>query len=91
MTDVCATFRPFFNGLIIANNDFNPESGYKKLQEKTCNAISFARLHITNPDLAQRIIESVTLNTNYDYKTFYGAGLPDKSKGYTDYPAYERE
>ncbi len=67
MSDVCATLRPFFNGLIIANNGFNPESGYKKLQEKTCNAISFARLHMTNPDLADRIIENTTVNTHFDY------------------------
>ena len=91
MSDVCATLRPFFNGLIIANNDFNRESGYKKLQEKSCNAISFARLHITNPDLAYRIIESITLNTNFDFSTFYGSALADKSKGYTDYPIYKRD
>jgi hypothetical protein len=24
ITDVCATLRPYFNGIIIANNDFNP-------------------------------------------------------------------
>jgi len=29
--DICSALRPFFNGLIVANNGFNPESGLKKL------------------------------------------------------------
>jgi N-ethylmaleimide reductase len=86
--DNCKTLRPYFKGLIIANHGFNPETGLKKIQEGSCDAISFARLHITNPDLAVRIEKGAPLNTEYDFKTFYGVGLPDKEKGFTDYLPY---
>ncbi|MBP9838794.1 MAG: hypothetical protein KBC84_08775 [Proteobacteria bacterium] len=51
--------------------------------------MSFARLHITNPDLTDRIINNYPLNTDLDYSTLYGVGLPDKRKGYTDYLPYK--
>lgn len=60
------------------------------MQSFECNAVSFARLHITNPDLFERIVKNAPLNTEYDYSTFYGAGLEDKSKGYTDYPLLQK-
>jgi 2,4-dienoyl-CoA reductase-like NADH-dependent reductase (Old Yellow Enzyme family) len=91
MADVCRTLRPYFNGLIFANNGFDADSGYNKLQEKTCNAVSFAKLHITNPDLAERIISGVRLNINYDYSSFYGSGLANKAQGYTEYPNYTKD
>jgi len=50
--DVCKTFRPAFTGLIIANNGFNAETGLEKLRSRDCDAVSFAKLYITNPDLA---------------------------------------
>lgn len=86
--DVCKTFRQYFKGLIIANNEFTPETGLKKMEAGSCDAVSFARLHITNPDLKERILNNYPLNTNYDYSTFYGAHLEDKAKGYTDYQSY---
>lgn len=90
IANVCAVLRPHYNGIIIANNGFTPETGLKKMQSFECNAVSFARLHITNPDLFERIVKNAPLNTEYDYSTFYGAGLEDKSKGYTDYPLLQK-
>jgi N-ethylmaleimide reductase len=87
IADVCKTLRPYFKGVIIANNEFTPETGLKKMEEGSCDAVSFARLFITNPDLEQRIFKKAPLNTTYDFSTFYGAHLEDKTKGYTDYPA----
>ena len=83
--------RPFFKGLIFANIGLNPEKGLYKLHSKTCDAIAFARLYITNPDLAERLATGAPLNTKFDYGTFYGLGLPDKAKGYTDYTFYKAE
>jgi hypothetical protein len=34
--------------------------------------VSFGRLYICNPDLAERIISGVEINTKYDWATFYG-------------------
>ena len=90
MADVCKLLRPYFSGLIFANNGFDAESGYSKLQEKSCNAVSFAKLHITNPDLAERIISGVRLNINYDYGSFYGSMLANKAQGHTDYGSYSK-
>jgi N-ethylmaleimide reductase len=74
--------------VIIANNEFTPETGLKSMEEGKCDAVSFARLYITNPDLEQRIFNKSPLNTDYDYSTFYGANLT--AKGYTDYPALKQ-
>jgi N-ethylmaleimide reductase len=86
--DNCRTLRPYFKGLIFANNGFNPETGLKKIQEGSCDGVSFGKLHISNPDLTERIEKGVPLNTAIDIKTIYGLGLPDPEKGYTDYPTY---
>lgn len=91
IADVTKTFRPFFNGILASNVGYDAQTGLEKLKSKTCDAIVFARLHITNPDLAERLASGAPLNTNYDFGTFYGANLPDKSKGYTDYPPYKAE
>jgi N-ethylmaleimide reductase len=88
LPDVCKALRPYFKGVIIANNGFNPETGLKKIQEGSCDAVSFGRLHIANPDLAKRLELGVPVNTSFDYKSFYGNKLTDKSQGYIDYPTY---
>ena len=88
--DVCKSLKPFFNGLIIANNDLTPETGLKKMEEGTCDAVSFARLYITNPDLEWRIINGAPLDTNYDYSTFYGPNLEGVTKGFSEYPPFKK-
>jgi N-ethylmaleimide reductase len=49
--------------------------------------ISFGRLYISNPDLAERLIEGKELNTNWDMKTFFGT--EHGVNGYIDYPRYD--
>lgn len=90
--DVCKALRPFFKGLIIANYGFNQETGLKKLQSGTCDAVSFGRLYISNPDLAERIIHGYPIETNSNYKTFYGNMMEEKDRhqGYIDYPFYKK-
>ena len=53
-----------------------------------CDAISFGQLFITNPDLAERIINNYECNSNFDKSTFYGNA--NGPKGYTDYPIYKK-
>ncbi len=83
--DVAKAFRPYFSGILIDNDSFNGETGLAKIREGSCDAISFGRLYISNPDLADRILNGWQVNTKWDMKTFYG---PFGKNGYTDYPFY---
>ena len=49
--------------------------------------ISFGRLYVSNPDLAERILKGQEPNKNWVFATFYGH--QHGAKGYTDYPFYE--
>ena len=51
--------------------------------------VSFGRLYISNPDLAERIVNGWPVNSNWDLKTFYG--VEHGAKGLTDYPAYNQQ
>lgn len=79
--------RPHFTGLFIANDNFTPEKGIHAIRNGWADMVSFGRLYISNPDLAERIVKAQELNTKYDMATFYGSQFG--SKGYTDYPCYE--
>jgi N-ethylmaleimide reductase len=46
--------------------------------------ISFGKLYISNPDLAERLIKGKKLNLKWDMKTFYGT--EHGKLGYSDYP-----
>lgn len=74
-----------FGGVLIANESFNLETAQQVLAAGEADAISFGKDFIANPDLAQRLNINAPLNP-YDASTFYGAGLADPEKGYTDYP-----
>ena len=52
MEDPIKALRPSFPGIIIGNLEFTPEKGLEKITSGDCDAISFARLYISNPDLA---------------------------------------
>lgn len=87
--DVCKTFRPFFNGIIIGNYGFNPESGLKAIREGHCDLISFGKDYIAHPDLAERIINGWELDNKLDFTTLYTNKEKGKVAGYTDYPFYK--
>lgn len=72
MPDVAKVLRPYFKGILIDNDSFNPETGLKRIKDNVCDMISFGRLYISNPDLAERIVNGWPLNSNWDMKTFYG-------------------
>lgn len=54
--DVCKAFRPYYKGIIIGNDSLDEVTGLTKMREGTCDAVSFGRLYISNPDLAERIV-----------------------------------
>jgi 2,4-dienoyl-CoA reductase-like NADH-dependent reductase (Old Yellow Enzyme family) len=76
--------RKAFGGFTIANDGLTPEKGAALVESGEADAVSFGRLYIANPDLAERIRVGAPLNPlNRDtiyYKT---------AEGYTDYPALE--
>lgn len=84
--DVAAALRPYFSGLLVDNDGFDEKTGIEKIRSGLCDAISFGRLYISNPDLAERIINGWELNWKWDMATFYDT--KSGAKGYTDYPFY---
>jgi N-ethylmaleimide reductase len=76
--------RKIFNGKIIANGGFEPDSAEKAIEQGAADAIAFGRYFISNPDLPRRIREELPLAA-FDRDTFYTF----EAKGYTDYPFYD--
>lgn len=74
-----------FGGVLIANEGFTRETAQQELALGDADAVSFAKLFISNPDLPHRLQINALL-TPFIPKTFYGYGLPDPVVGYTDYP-----
>ena len=62
------------------------ERGLEFLKNGWADMISFGRLYISNPDLAERLTKNQQVSTKVDFKTFFS---PFNPKGYTDYPFYE--
>jgi N-ethylmaleimide reductase len=75
--------RNIFNGKIVANGGFEPESASAAIEEGNADAIAFGRYFVSNPDLPRRLREGFPLAT-YDRDTFYTFD----AKGYTDYQFY---
>lgn len=82
--NVYETFRNYFDGVLIANNGFDFESGNKIIENGQVDMVGFGRLYIANPDLVQRFENGWPLNKPND-KTFYTPG----PEGYIDYPKYK--
>jgi N-ethylmaleimide reductase len=57
------------------------EEADKEVASGRADAVAFGRLWISNPDLVERIRDSVPL-AEWNTKTFYTRG----EEGYTDYP-----
>jgi N-ethylmaleimide reductase len=74
-------FRPHFDGVLLSAAAYTPDSAARTVHEGHADAIAFGRHYISNPDLALRIANGVSL-APHDRATFYGGG----EHGYTDYP-----
>ena len=72
---------------LFANTEYDAKEGAETLKSGLADAIVFGRSYIGNPDLAQRLIHNQEVNSNLNFKGFYGGG----AEGYTDYPTYEQQ
>ncbi|SFU14056.1 alkene reductase [Pseudomonas marincola] len=81
--DAFAQAREQFQGALIINDGFEPDSALAAVESGMADAVSFGRHYIANPDLVERIRDGVAL-AEFDRKTLYSLG----AQGYTDYPAY---
>ncbi len=78
--------RSLFSGPLMLNSDYTAAQAEQAVTSGRCDAISFGRPYISNPDLATRIRVGAEWapNTNVP-KSWYSPG----PEGYTDYPALQ--
>ena len=74
--------RRAFNGLYMANNDYDLELAIEARAKNLADLICFGRPFISNPDLVERLRSGAPL-AQPDPNTFYAG----EAHGYTDYPA----
>jgi N-ethylmaleimide reductase len=84
--DFFAKVRKVFEATIIVNGDLTEEIAEQFLADDVADLVCFGTLFISNPDLPERFKNNWPL-TPADEKRFYGGD----AKGYTDYPAYQKE
>lgn len=73
-----------FGGVYVVNERFTLDSANAAIQRGDCDAVSFGKLFIANPDLAQRFAQQAPLNEP-NPATFYSHG----TEGYVDYPSLQ--
>lgn len=84
MDPLAPQLRKVFKGPLIVNSDFDALSGNAALDAGICDAVSFGRPFIGNPDLPRRMEEGLPLADNDASKWLVGGTV-----GYDDYPAYK--
>lgn len=78
--------RSIYSGKLVFNSDYSAEQAEADVASGACDAVSFGRPYISNPDLAERIRIGAEWAPNVDVpRSWY---LPGE-KGYIDYPALE--
>ena len=78
--------RTIFTGPLVLNSDYTAEEASADLAANRCDAVSFGRPYISNPDLANRIREGAEWAENVNVpKSWYLPG----PEGYIDYPAMD--
>tara|TARA_R110002096_G_scaffold270766_4_gene464554 strand:- start:907 stop:2004 length:1098 start_codon:yes stop_codon:yes gene_type:complete len=85
-TDIAKRYRPIYKGKIIINAGFDQQKGNQFILEGLADAVAYAKLYISNPDLVERFTTNEKL-ASWDESTFYTPG----AKGYTDYPKLEEK
>ena len=82
--------RPYFNGVVVGNCGFGPETGIAAINSGDCDLVSFGRNYISHPDLAERLINGYELTNKLDFTTLYLNKEKGHAAGYTDYPFYQK-
>ncbi len=78
--------RSIYSGPLVLNSDYTAEQADADVSSGRCDAISFGRPYISNPDLAWRIRNGAEWAPNVNVpKSWY---LPGPA-GYIDYPVFE--
>jgi len=78
--------RAIYKGPLVLNADYDAERADADVSAGLCDAVSFGRPYISNPDLAERIRNGEPFAANVGAPaTWYAPG----PVGYTDYPAME--
>ena len=80
--DIELLCRQAWNGPLIINDSYTPDEASDALELGRADAVSFGRLYITNPDLAERIAVRAPLAST-DAAHIYDPG----PEGYIDFPA----
>lgn len=80
-------FRKVYKGTLIAAGGFDREIAETELAKGEIDLVAFGTSYIANPDLVERMQNGWPLAES-DRSTFYGV---IGSKGYTDYPTYQRQ
>ena len=79
-------FRDVYPGLMMANVEFNGESGEKQIASGDADMISFGRPFITNPDYVERLTIGAEINEKQDHTTYFSSyGNRLGPRGYTDF------
>lgn len=80
--------RHTYTGPLVLNSDYDAEKAVSDIEAERCDAVSFGRPYISNPDLAHRIRVGAHWNENKDVpKSWYLPG----PEGYVDYPTLDEE
>ena len=80
--------RQAYSGPLVLNSDYTAEAAAGDVDAGRCDAVSFGRPYISNPDLAERIRTGAAWAENKDVPRSWYLPGPD---GYTDYPTMEEE
>jgi 2,4-dienoyl-CoA reductase-like NADH-dependent reductase (Old Yellow Enzyme family) len=78
---VSPAMRKVFTGPLVLNSDYVLDNAADALADDRCDAITFGRTFLANPDLPHRLAKGLPL-TEDDRRTWYSQG----PEGYTDYP-----
>ncbi|MEP0391947.1 MAG: alkene reductase [Erythrobacter sp.] len=80
--------RGLYSGALILNSDYTAQEGDDDVSSGRCDAVSYGRPYISNPDLEKRIAAGAPFNPNKDVPKSWYFPIPD---GYIDYPTMEEE
>jgi N-ethylmaleimide reductase len=81
-----ALIRSIYTGPLVLNSDYTAAGAEADVASGRCDAVSFGRPYISNPDLAARIRSGAKWSPNVDVPNSWYMSGP---KGYVDYPALE--
>jgi 2,4-dienoyl-CoA reductase-like NADH-dependent reductase (Old Yellow Enzyme family) len=76
--------RSLYSGALLLNSDYDGEAAARDIQAGRCDAVTFGRPFISNPDLPERIATGAAIAPNVNAPASWY--LPGPA-GYVDYPA----